>query len=226
MRKVEVTAKSVEEAVVIALAQLGVSRDRAEVVVKVAPSRGFLGFGSRDAQIEVTVIEDPIGDAERFLREMFITMHMAVKVSREVSGRDVLFDLSGDRVGLLIGKHGQTLDAIEYLVNAIGNKHADKRLHFTIDAEGYRDRRKQALEYKAVKMAEKAIAQGREIRLEPMSAHERKIIHVTLQGRSDVHTESRGEDPERAIVIIPSEVRKSSRKPQFSSQARVRQPAR
>ena len=226
MRKVHVTAKTVEEAVAVALQQLRVTRDRAEVVVKTAPTRGFLGFGARDAEIEVAVIEDPIGDAERFLREMFVTMHVAVKVLKKVEGRDVTFDLQGDRVGLLIGKHGQTLDSIEYLVNAIGNKHADKRYHFFVDAQGYRERRKQALQYRAEKMAEKALYLGKEIALEAMTAHERKIIHMALQGRQDVRTESRGNEPDRAIVIIPTEARKMVRRPSVHPDTRYRQQVR
>ncbi len=226
MRKVHVTAKTVEEAVAVGLQQLGITRDRAQVVVQVAPTRGFLGFGSRNAEIAITAIDDPVGDAERFLREMFITMHLAVRVQKRVDGRDVTFDLQGDRVGLLIGKHGQTLDSIEYLVTAIGNKHADKRYHFTVDAQGYRERRKQALQYRAEKMAEKALYLRKEISLEPMTAQERKIIHVALQERQDVRTESRGTEPDRAIVIIPMEVHKAVRKPSLRAESKYRQQVR
>ncbi len=223
MRKVTVTGKTVELAVGEALHQLKVGRDRAEVVVKVAPSKGFLGIGARDAEVEVSVIEDPVGDAERFLREMFVAMRMAVRLTKQVDGTDVVFQLAGDRVGLLIGKHGQTLDAIQYLVNAVGNKYSNRHYRFVIDAEGYRERRRQALVYTAQKMAEKAIALGREVVLEPMSAQERKVIHVALQGRRDVRTESRGVDPDRAIVIIPAEAAINRR---VTSRSRIAQRAR
>ena len=206
MRKVCVTGRTVEIAVAEALRQLKVGRDRAQVVVKTAPSRGFLGFRARDAEVEVCVVEDPAGDAERFLREMFVAMGMSVRVSSNRAGDDVTFFLEGDRVALLIGKHGQTLDAIQQLVNAVGNKHAETHLRFYVDAEGYRERRRQSLVAMANKMAEKAIALKREVVLHPMSAQERKIVHLALDGRVGVRTESRGHEPDRAIVIIPNAV--------------------
>ncbi len=206
VRKVCVVGKTVEFAVADALAQLGVGRDRAQVVVKTAPSRGFLGFGARGAEVEVAVVEDPVGDAERFLREMFVTMGIAVRLSCEVEGDDVAFSLQGDRVGLLIGKHGQTLDAIQVLVNAVGNKYSSRHMQFVVDAEGYRERRRQALIAMAQRMAEKARALHREIALQPMSAPERKIVHTALDSYAGVRTESRGHDPERAIVIVPDGV--------------------
>ncbi|MCY0902383.1 MAG: KH domain-containing protein, partial [Firmicutes bacterium] len=119
-------AKTVELAVQEALQRLQVGRERVDVVVREAPSRGFLGIGAKLAQVDVSIVEDPVGDAERFLRELFVTMRLAVKVTTEVSRDQVVFDLSGDRVGLLIGKHGQTLDAIQHLVTAVGNKHASR----------------------------------------------------------------------------------------------------
>lgn len=206
MRKVCVVGKTVELAVADALVQLGVGRERAEVVVKTAPSRGFLGFGVRDAEVEVAVIEDPVGDAERFLREMLVTMGMAVKLSRTIQGDDVTFALEGDRVGLLIGKHGQTLDAIQLLVNAVGNKQASRHRQFFVDAEGYRERRRESLVSMAQRMADKAVALRKEITLQPMSAHERKIVHMALDSYAGVRTESRGHEPERAIVIVPGDV--------------------
>jgi len=211
MRKVSVSAKTVELAVAEALHQVKVSRDRAEVVVRVAPSRGFWGLGARNAEVDVIVIEDPVGDAERFLREMLVSMRLAIKVGKRIQKDEVVFDLTGDRVGILIGKHGQTLDAIQYLVNVIGNKYVDKHVRFIVDAEGYRERRRQALVFTAKKMAERALVLGKEVRLQPMAAPERKVVHMALQGRADVRTESRGTDPERAIVIVPVAPRKIPR---------------
>ncbi len=211
MRKVSVSAKTVELAVAEALHQARVSRDRAEVVVRVAPSRGFWGLGARDAVVDVMVVEDPIGDAERFLREMLVAMRLAIRVGKKIDKDEVTFELTGDRVGILIGKHGQTLDAIQYLVNVIGNKYADKHVRFIVDAEGYRERRRQALVFTAQKMAERALVLGKEVRLQPMAAPERKVVHMALQDRPDVRTESRGTDPDRAIVIVPVAPRKASR---------------
>lgn len=212
MRKVTVSAKTVELAVLEALQQLKVTRDRSRVVVKSAPRAGFLGFGAKNAEVEVSVVENPIGDVERFLREVFVAMGLSVRLRWERMNDEVVFHLAGDRVGLLIGKHGQTLDALQYLVNAVGNKFSDKSTHFIVDAEGYREKRRQALTYTANRMAEKAIATGREITLEPMTAQERKMIHVALQGRTNVRTESRGTEPSRSIVIVPVGQRERGRK--------------
>ncbi|PWI56811.1 RNA-binding cell elongation regulator Jag/EloR [Sulfoacidibacillus thermotolerans] len=211
MRMVSVSATTVELAVAEGLRQLNVGRERAEVVVKTAPSKGFFGFGARPAVVEVSIIEDPVADAELFLREMFVTMRLAIKVNKQVKGREVTFDLSGDRVALLIGKQGRTLDAIQLLVNAVGNKYAKKPFRFIVDAEGYRERHRQKLVYQAKKLADKAVLLGREISMEPMVASDRKIIHNALQERNDVKTESRGEEPNRAIVIVPKTLKRANR---------------
>ncbi len=203
MRIISVSATTVELAVAEGLQQLNVGRDRAEVVVKSAPSKGFLGIGARPAVVEISIIEDPIADAEFFLREMFVAMGLAIKVNKQIKNRDVTFELSGDRVALLIGKHGKTIDAIQVLVNNLGNKHAKRLFRFTVDAQGYRERHRQKLMYQAKKLAEKAVLLGREVKLEPMIASDRKIIHSILQNRVDVTTESRGEEPNRTIFIIP-----------------------
>lgn len=209
MKKVSITAKTVELAVENALHELNIGRDRAHVEVIVAPSKGFLGIGAKDALVEVSVIENPLGDAERFLREIFVNMGYSIKINSEAKEKEITINLSGDRVGMLIGKHGQTLDAIQHLTNAVGNKFTERPMRFIVDAENYRQRRQEAMVKNAIKQAEKAIALGREIRLEPMSAHDRKLIHTALQDRSDVRTESRGVEPDRAIVIVPSNVSNS-----------------
>lgn len=209
MKKITVVAKTVELAVEDALEQLNVGRDRAQVQVIVAPSKGFLGLGAKDAHVEVSVIENPAGDAERFLRELFVNMGFSIKITIEPKDREVLINLSGDRVGMLIGKHGQTLDALQHLTNAVGNKYTDSPVRFMVDAENYRQRRIDSMIKNAIKQAEKAISLKREVRLEPMSSHERKLIHTALQDRTDVKTESRGTDPDRAVVIIPNSIANS-----------------
>lgn len=219
MRKVTATAKTVELAVLQALQRLKISRERAHVLVQRAPRTGFFGIGARDAQVEVSVVEDPVGDAERFLREVFVGMGLTVRLRHERSGENVVFHLSGDRVGLLIGKHGQTLDALQTLVNAVGNRLTERPLRFVVDAEGYREKRRQALILMANRLAEKALAIGREIVMEPMSSQERKVVHTALQGRTDVRTESRGTEPARSIVIVPVTAREGKRRLETSGGA-------
>lgn len=220
MKKVSVTAKTVELAVENALHQLNIGRDRAQVEVIVAPSKGFLGIGAKDALVEVSVIENPQGDAERFLRELFINMGFSIKITTEEKNKEVVVNLSGDRVGMLIGKHGQTLDALQHLTNAVGNKYTEAPIRFVVDAENYRQRRQEAMIKNALKQAEKAVAISREVRLEPMSAHDRKLIHTALQDHTDVRTESRGVEPDRAIVIIPNNLSSSTSRPKYNSRNR------
>ncbi|MCY0870825.1 MAG: Jag N-terminal domain-containing protein, partial [Firmicutes bacterium] len=121
-RRLESVGKTVEAAVEAALKELGVSRERAEVAVLSAPVRGFFGMGSRAARVEVTVIDDPVGDVERFLRELFLLMDASVRVIVTRVDQELLVDLQSDDPGLLIGRHGQTLDALQTLVAAVAHR--------------------------------------------------------------------------------------------------------
>lgn len=143
--------------------------------------------------------------AEKFLREVLAAMSLEVRLSRrEGSDGTTIYEINGDRMGLLIGKHGQTLDSLQYLTNLAANRdHADGRVRIILDIEGYRSRREDTLIRLAGHLAEKACRVGQEIHLEPMSRHERKIIHMTLQDNNKVSTYSAGEEPRRYIVIVP-----------------------
>ena len=203
MKQLTVTAKTVEGAITQALQELNTTRDKVDVVILQAPSRGILGFGARQATVQVTKISDPIWEAEHFLRELMLAMHYAVTVSVEKKGTDVYMEIKGDNVGQLIGRHGQTLDSLELLVQTVASKNNDRYLRFHLDIEGYRQRREQTLIQLAHRIADKSIVLKREFVLDPMPAHERKIVHLTLERRNDVRTESRGTDPKRTVVVIP-----------------------
>jgi len=219
MKKVITTGKTVELATELALQELGVSRDRVTVSVLTQPSRGRLFglFGARDAQIEVEVIPlSPMEETKKFVEDVLSAMKLTdVTVSvEETDTHSYRVALSGESIGILIGRRGATLDSLQYLVNLVANKHSESFLRVTLDAEDYRQRRQDTLEKLAERLANKAVQSRRDIMLEPMSSSERKIIHSHLQQRDDVVTFSHGDEPHRKVVISPKnkETVKSSAK--------------
>lgn len=204
MTEVEKTGKTIEEAVESALVELGVSREEVEVDVLEKPSRGFLGLiGAKPGKVRVRVIEKPARKAQQLLERIFEIMGLTVKMDVVENDQGLLISMQGPDLGILIGRRGETLDALQYLVNLSANKNQENRQRIILDVEGYRKRREETLRKLAIKMANKARQKGRNIVLEPMNSMERRIIHTTLQGRSDIYTFSEGEEPNRKIVISP-----------------------
>ncbi|NHM26725.1 protein jag [Desulfofundulus sp. TPOSR] len=204
MEGVEKTAKTVDEAVSLALAQLGISREEAEIEVLEEPSRGFLGLlGSRPARVRVRVKDTPSRRAKELLDQLLEAMNLPVDMAIEEKENNVFIDIEGKDVGILIGRRGETLDALQYLLTLYVNKNQNQRCKVFLDVEGYRRRREETLQRLAVKLAEKAKQRGRNVVLEPMTSHERRIIHTALQGRDDIYTYSEGEEPYRKIIISP-----------------------
>jgi spoIIIJ-associated protein len=202
MRKVTVSGKTVEEAVSLALKQLGTTKDRVTIKILEEPSKGLFGLiGSKPAKVEVEKKIDPIEEGQQFLKD--IMDQMGVQAQIEIFKRDeaIYFNLVGKDIGILIGRRGQTLDSLQYLVNAVVNRYTDHYLRIILDAERYREKRKEALEELAVRLARKVAKTKQSIKLEPMSALERKIIHTRLQEDRFVETHSEGEEPYRYLVI-------------------------
>lgn len=142
--------------------------------------------------------------ARKFLEDVFAAMKIEVELQRSETEEGILFQIEGESLGILIGKHGQTLDALQYLTNLAANRGvAGERLHVQLDIEGYRARREETLTRLAGHLAEKACRIGQEIHLEPMNRHERKIIHMALQDSRNVSTYSAGDEPRRYVVIVP-----------------------
>src|SRR5699024_321315 len=160
-------------------------------------------FGSTRAVVSVKLKKNQIEETEKFIIEVLRNMNIDATLTTTVNDNHVTFEVSGDKIALLIGKRGQTLNALQYLVQLALNKDGKQFYRVTLDAEGYRNRRKQTLETLAVKMADKAKRINKKVALEPMPAYERKIIHTVLQDRSDVSTYSNGVEPHRNIVIKP-----------------------
>ena len=143
-------------------------------------------------------------DAEKFLRDVFAAMNVAAKIDRREHGDTVVFNLSGERLGILIGKRGQTLDSLQYLANlAVNRDDAEGRVRVIVDVENYRRRREETLRALALRLAGRARYLNEEVKLEPMNRHDRKVIHMALAKDNRVTTYSDGEDPYRRVVIAP-----------------------
>lgn len=148
--------------------------------------------------------------AEKFLKSVFAAMKLTVTLQRSESVEGTVFNLVGEKLGILIGKHGQTLDSLQYLANLVANRGiTDNRARIIIDIEGYRARREETLMRLAQHLAEKACRIGDEVHLEPMNRHERKIIHMALQDNRRVTTYSAGDEPRRYVVIAPKRRRRA-----------------
>lgn len=251
MDYIEVSAKTIEEATSQATAQIE-SQGRVVTSVKVLeePSKGFLGFGKKDALVRVyfeaaavthtavteeplvpvveivtevavdtvetveteipVVVEDGITKAEQdfiadtgkeFLLGMFGKMGLSVQIEKLTTKDKITFQVHGEDLGILIGKHGQTLDAIQYLTNLVANKEVRRRCQIVVDVENYRSRREETLIQLAHRLGAKVRRTRQKIALEPMNAFERKIIHLALQNEKNVKTDSEGQEPYRHIVI-------------------------
>ena len=157
-----------------------------------------------DVEEKIFNRDEVIDKAKKFLSEVFAAMKIEVEINSAADESTVLFDLSGKNLGVLIGKHGQTLDSLQYLVNLAANEYdAPQKLHFILDVENYRQRRAETLKNLAKGVAQKVFRTKKEVKLEPMNRHERRIIHTILQDNKKVETHSVGEEPYRCIVISP-----------------------
>lgn len=202
MKKVVVSGKTVEEALMNGLAQLNTTEDRVKVTVLEHPSKGLFGLiGSRPAKLEVELIPDAIEETLLFLQDVFAAMNLHIRIECRQEEDATLFDLSGENIGILIGRRGQTLDALQYLANLVANRHSDSYVKIILDAERFRERRKKTLEDLAMRLAARAVRTKKDIVLEPMTPQERKVIHTRLQDHPEVKTYSKGDEPNRRVVI-------------------------
>jgi len=203
MTSVEKTGKTIEEAVAVALSELKVGIDRIDYEVLEAPSRGFLGFiGTKLAKVRVTVKPiDLMKVAQDFLEKVFGLMKLEVQLEKITKQDNTVFNIRGNDLGILIGKHGQTLDALQYLTNLTTNRDAESKVRIVLDVEDYRQRRAETLTRLASRLADNVRRRWEKVVLEPMSSNERKIIHMALQNDQRVVTYSEGEEPYRKVVI-------------------------
>lgn len=203
MKSVEKVSRTKDEAVAEALEELGVKPDKVRVEVLEETTKGFFGLGGKAVRVRVSVKEDLAQVAGLFLREMLVNMGVPAQVEIFKRTENTVLNINGNDLGILIGKRGQTLDSIQYLVNLAVNKDQTEKERIVVDVSGYRRRREETLRRLALKMADKVKREGKRQVLEPMSPHERRIIHSTLQTYKEVMTYSEGEDPYRHVIITP-----------------------
>lgn len=202
MKKLLASGKTVEDAIRNGLAELGVQQDRVNVNVLEQPSKGLFGLiGAREAKVELELLPDGVEEAIAFLREVSGAMMLSVSIERVDENDAVRINVTGSDLGILIGRRGQTLDSLQYLANIVANRHSNRHLRIVLDAERFRERRRQTLEALSERMAMKVVRTRKEIVLEPMTSQERKIIHARLQANPNVTTYSQGDEPNRRIVI-------------------------
>ena len=204
MEFIEVSAKTVNDAITEACQKLTVTSDKLEYEVIEEGSSGFLGIGSKPAVIKARVKSSVEDTARDFLNEVFRAMDLIVvvdvKYNEAESSMEV--DLSGDEMGVLIGKRGQTLDSLQYLVSLVVNKNVENYIRVKVDTENYRQRRKETLENLAKNISYKVKRTKRPVSLEPMNPYERRIIHSALQNDKYVTTHSEGDEPFRHVVVV------------------------
>ncbi len=222
MKSVETEGKTIEEAISKACEELKVSREDVDIDVLANGSTGFLGLvGAKNAKIRATLKERPevptpeatlssvpsgaqvAETAKKTLSDLLRLLEIEASIELKEDSERILLNIKGDGSGLLIGRKGQTLDALEYLVNKIVHKGAEDKKRIVVDTENYRSRREESLVNLAQRLAEKAKRMGRPVTISPMSAHDRRIIHLALQEDKALHTWSTGTGLYRKIIISP-----------------------
>lgn len=198
---IETEADTVEEAIEHALTELEATRDQVTIDIVSEPTKGILNFGAKPAKIRATLKQDVSSAPETILKEMLTRMGIDAEVESNFVDGSTHLNIATDSPALLIGKHGQTLDAIERLLNCIVNKASLVKRRVFVNAEGYRERREERLIEMAHQVAEKVRYTDREVVLAPMSARDRRIIHVALKGDEVVSTYSQGEGEMRRVVV-------------------------
>lgn len=211
-RVVETEGVSVEQAVEAALAELGVTRDQATIeVLDEGEAKGFLGMRrSAKARVRVSAMPDAAGllkeAAETVLSAMGLHGTVTVGPSEDTGGLHVELAGKGDDLGILIGRHGQTLEALQTVLGAMANRATRERVRVTLDVEQYRERRRQELMELAARMADRVLDTGEPVVLRPMTPFERKVVHTALAENPEVQTHSEGEEPHRRITVEPAEL--------------------
>ena len=208
MTTIEITAKTTDEAIEIALKELDAERGEVEIDVVSRGKSGILGIGSEPARVRVTLLEqtpDVVRVATEILDNILSKLGVsAVSSLVQAESEDLggpVFEIEGDDSGLLIGRRGETLRALQFMVKFIAGRQLGERVNLMIDVEGYQQRRYDSLANLAQRVAQRVASNGRSITLEPMPPNERRIIHMTLSEHASVTTESIGAGNERQVVV-------------------------
>ncbi|MBM7541360.1 RNA-binding cell elongation regulator Jag/EloR [Amphibacillus cookii] len=202
MKQVTASGQTVKDAVQSAIQQLNTTEDQVNIEIIDEGKKGMFGiFGAKRAIVKVSIKENPIDQAVIYLKEIATAFSEDVSINVKREGKQINFDLSGHKIAMIIGKRGQTLNAIQHLVQVMINRISSEHFRIVVDAEGYRNRRQLTLEQLAHRLADKAIKINKDVALEPMPSSERKIIHSALQNHQKVETFSDGSEPNRYVVI-------------------------
>ena len=218
MNTIQMTGKTVEDAIEIALRELDVDRGEVEIDVISRGKAGVFGLGSEPAKVKVSKVvlssskevdssSDVIRVARETIAELISLMDVDVMCNlRQAESEEVggpLFEIEGDDSGLLIGRKGETLRSLQFMVRFLVSRKTGERANLSVDVEGYDDRRRQSLSSLANRVAQRVVKTGRSIELEPMNPRERRLVHITLSENGDVYTESSGTGEGRRVVILP-----------------------
>ena len=203
LRTIEKAGKTVDEAVGLAIEELKLDKDSVDIEILDEGNKGLFGIiGTKMARVKVSEKErNKNSIVQRFMKEIFDTMDLNVQVDLKEEAKDIYVDLKGDNMGILIGRRGETLDALQYIVNIVVNKDNDDYRKVVIDIENYRKKREETLVRLANKVAERVVRLKKSVTLEPMNPYERRIIHSALQQNNRIETYSVGEEPNRKVVI-------------------------
>ncbi|HEY8345469.1 MAG TPA: RNA-binding cell elongation regulator Jag/EloR [Bacillota bacterium] len=205
MRSVEIVARTKEEALELALKELQTEEDQVDVeILEESSSKGLLGLiNVNKVRIRVTMKEDPSQKGARLLREILVNMGISAQV--EVFKRDdhIILNITGEDLGRIIGRRGQTLNSLQYLLNLAVNKGRAEKERIIVDVAGYRKKKEESLKRLALRSADRVKRYGKKEILYPMSPYERRIIHLALQNNNEIITYSEGEEPHRRVIISP-----------------------
>ncbi|MDI6817081.1 MAG: RNA-binding cell elongation regulator Jag/EloR [Actinomycetota bacterium] len=202
VREIETEGNSVEEAIKAALVELGADRDSVEIEVLEEGSRGFLGISAAKARVRVSVAEGSSQPAATFVKELIDKLGASGDVDVSEDSETININITGPNAGLLIGKRGETLAAIQTITGVVLRKNNIKK-KLVLDVEDYRKRRAESLTEIAISAAEKALSIGRPVVLQPMNSFERRLVHLALQDNDEVITISEGEEPSRQVRVAP-----------------------
>ena len=203
LKSVETTGKTVEEAVLVAAAQLGVRKEKLDIEVIEQPEKSLFGLiQKKEAKIRATVKLDVAELAKQYLEDMFTLMKVEATADVALEEGVLHAELVGNKIGVLIGKRGETLDSIRYLLSLYIGKYTEEKIKVVVDSEGYLAKREQSLQRLAISVAHKVKKTHRKVILEPMNSYERRIIHSALQDDSYVKTVSEGEEPYRKVIVV------------------------
>ncbi|MBE5812540.1 MAG: protein jag [Clostridiales bacterium] len=200
-KSIERTGKTVEEAIEVALKELNVTEENVNIEVLEEPAKGLLGIGAKPALVKVTLKDNKNGIINEFLTKVAGCMNITLTNKIEEKDGRISVNMEGNDMGLLIGYRGETLEALQTILGVVANKGSEDYVRIDLDAENYREKRKETLKNLASKKAYEAVKYNKNITLEPMNAYERRIIHMALQENDKVTTYSIGEEPYRKIVI-------------------------